>query len=48
MEKAIAMDHVEEQPVVNRDYRPDRKATMLKLVDNFTGQGDVSEWLEKV
>ena len=48
MENAVLMDQVEEQPVVSRDCGPDRKATVLKLVDNFTGQGDVSEWLEKV
>ena len=48
MENAVTMDHVEEQPIVSRDCGPDRKATVLKLVDNFMGQGDVSEWLEKV
>ena len=48
MENAIIMDHLEEQPAAIRDNGPDRKATVLKLVDTFAGQGDVSEWLEKI
>ena len=41
-------EQVEEQVSVGRDYGPDRKTTVLKLVETFSGQGDVSEWLEKV
>ena len=41
-------EQVEEQVSVGRECGPDRKTTVLKLVETFSGQGDVSEWLEKV
>ena len=37
-----------ERVTVSREYGLDKKATVLRLVDDFSGQGDVSEWLEKV
>ena len=42
------VEQVEEQVPVGRECGLDKKATVLRLVDNFSGQGDVSEWLEKV
>ena len=55
MDDVVVMEHaadqedqVEEQVLGGREYGPDRKATVLKLVETFSGQGDVSEWLEKV
>ena len=36
-------EQMEEQVSVGRECGPDRKTTVLKLVETFSGQGDVSE-----
>ena len=41
-------EQVEQQVPVGRECGPNKKVTVLRLVDNFTRHGDVSEWLEKV
>ena len=37
-----------ESQMFARSYESDKKTTVLKLVPTFSGEGDVSEWLEKV
>ena len=49
MENAVIMEQatdqveaIEEQTPMGRECGPIKKAIVLRLVDNFTGQGDVS------
>ena len=46
MSTAAGMER--ESQMFPRSYESDKKTTVLKLVPTFSGEGDVSEWLEKV